>query len=125
MVDRTSQIWSVSNLCRSFLVTWLTVPAKYGLSVIFAVHSSWNGCRTTQIWNVSTRCQLFLHYKALVWKHTFCLYMNHRTKTTVVCCNPVFCCGSSHMNHCTALHVRVGLAQARPNNSPPSGHEKT
>ena len=46
---------------------------------------------------------------------TTCLYMNHCTKTTVVCCNPVFRCGSSCMNHCTALHVRVGFAQAHPN----------
>ena len=43
MVDCTSQIWSVSNLCCLFLVAWLTVPAKYGVSVIFAVYSSWYG----------------------------------------------------------------------------------
>ena len=41
--------------------------------------------------------------------------MNHRTKTTVVCCNPVFRRGSSRMDHRTAFHVRVGLAQACPN----------
>ena len=41
--------------------------------------------------------------------------MNHRTKTTVVCCNPVFRRGSSRMDHRTAFHVRVGLAQVRPN----------
>ena len=41
--------------------------------------------------------------------------MNHRTKTTVVCCNPVFRRDSSRMDHRTAFHVRVGLAQARPN----------
>ena len=33
MVDRTSQIWIVSNFHHSFLVAWLTVPAKYGASV--------------------------------------------------------------------------------------------
>ena len=34
-------------------------------------------------------------------------------KTTVLCCNPIFYCGSMCMNHHTALHV--GLAQAHPN----------
>ena len=43
--------------------------------------------------------------------------MNHRTKTTVVCCIPIFRRGSSRMDHRIAFHVRVGLAQARPNNS--------
>ena len=41
--------------------------------------------------------------------------MNHHTKTTVVCSNPVFRCGSSRMDHRTTFHVRVGLAQVRPN----------
>ena len=43
--------------------------------------------------------------------------MNHHTKTTVVCCNPIFHLGSSCMDHRTAFHVRVGLAQACPNNA--------
>ena len=41
--------------------------------------------------------------------------MNHYTKTTVVCCNPIFWHNSLCMNHRTTLHVRV-LTQARPNN---------
>ena len=42
--------------------------------------------------------------------------MNYHTKTTVVCCNPVFRRSSSRMDHRTAFHIRVGLAQARLNN---------
>ena len=41
--------------------------------------------------------------------------MNHYTKTTLVSCNPFFYCGSSHMDHCTISHIRVGLIQACPN----------
>ena len=36
-------------------------------------------------------------------------------QTVIVCCNPFFHHGSSHMDHCTIFHVRVGLAQAHPN----------
>ena len=95
MVDRTSQIWIVSNLHRSFLVAWLTVPTKYGASVHDADY-----LRITKHLYGSIR-------KFIVF---VCLYMNHRTKTTVVCCNPVFRHDYSHINHRTALHVRVGLA---------------
>ena len=28
-------------------------------------------------------------------------------QTTVVCCNPVFHCGSLYINHCAVLHVRM------------------
>ena len=45
-----------------------------------------------------------------------CLYINHHTKTTVVCCNTAFHCSSSCMDHCTSFHVSVGLSQARPKN---------
>ena len=36
MVDRTSLIWRVRNLCRFIVRAWLTLPALYGVSVIFA-----------------------------------------------------------------------------------------
>ena len=36
-------------------------------------------------------------------------------QTTVVCCNAIFRRGSLCMDHRTIFHVRVGLAQARPN----------
>ena len=46
-----------------------------------------------------------------------CLFVHEPPyQTTVVCCNAVFHCGSWRMHHRTVLHVRVGLAQARPNN---------
>ena len=45
-----------------------------------------------------------------------CLFVHEPPyQTTVVCCNAVFHRGSSRMDHRTVLHVRVGLAQARPN----------
>ena len=46
-----------------------------------------------------------------------CLYMNHYTKTTVVCCNPTFSHGTLHMDHHTTLHVSVGLTLAHSNNT--------
>ena len=46
-----------------------------------------------------------------------CLYVHEPLyQTTVVCCNPIFHRGSLIMGHLTAFHVRVGLAQACPNN---------
>ena len=46
-----------------------------------------------------------------------CLFVHEPPcQTTVVCCNPIFRCGSSHMDHQTSFHIRVGLTQARPNN---------
>ena len=36
-------------------------------------------------------------------------------QTTVMCCNAVFRRGSLRMDHRTIFHIRVGLAQARPN----------
>ena len=45
-----------------------------------------------------------------------CLFVHEPPyQTTVVCCNAVFRRGSSRMDHRTVFHVRVGLAQARPN----------
>ena len=45
-----------------------------------------------------------------------CLFVHEPLyQTTVVCCNAVFHRGSSRMDHCTVFHIRVGLAQARPN----------
>ena len=35
--------YSVSNLCRSLFVAWLTVPALYGAIITFAIHCSWHG----------------------------------------------------------------------------------
>ena len=47
-----------------------------------------------------------------------CLFVHEPPyQTTVMCCNPVFRRGSSRMDHRTVFHVRVGLAQARPNNT--------
>ena len=47
-----------------------------------------------------------------------CLFVHEPPyQTTVVCCNAVFRRGSSRMDHHTVFHVRVGLAQARPNNT--------
>ena len=44
-----------------------------------------------------------------------CLFVHEPPyQTTVVYCNAVFR-HSSHMDHHTVFHVRVGLAQARPN----------
>ena len=42
--------------------------------------------------------------------------MNHPTKLTVVWGRPDFAVVFLHTNHCIALHIRVGLAQALPNN---------
>ena len=36
-------------------------------------------------------------------------------QTTVVCCNAIFRCDSSRMDHHAVFHMGVGLAQARPN----------
>ena len=45
-----------------------------------------------------------------------CLFVHEPPyQTTVVRCNVVYSCGSSRMNHRTVFHVRVGLAEARPN----------
>ena len=45
-----------------------------------------------------------------------CLFVHKPPyQTTVVCCNADFRHGSSCMDHRTVFHVRVGLAQARPN----------
>ena len=45
-----------------------------------------------------------------------CLFVHEPPyQTTVVCCNAVFRCGSLRMDHHTIFHVRMGLAQARPN----------
>ena len=33
----------------------------------------------------------------------------------VACCNPMFCCGSSCMDHCNTLHISVGFIQVFPN----------
>ena len=45
-----------------------------------------------------------------------CLFVHEPPyQTTVVCCNAIFRRGSSRMEHRTVFHVRVGLAQARPN----------
>ena len=47
-----------------------------------------------------------------------CLFVHEPPyQTTVVCSNAVFRRGSSRMDHHTVFHVRVGLAQARPNNT--------
>ena len=99
MVDRTSLIWIDHNLYHSFFMTWLTVPAKYGTSVneksnIFELL---NTCMEI---SVSLSC-LLVHELPY--------------QTAVVCCNSVFCSGSSHMDHCTISYSRVGLAQAHPN----------
>ena len=40
IIYRTSLIWNNHNLCHLFFVAWLTVPAFYGASTIFAIHSS-------------------------------------------------------------------------------------
>ena len=46
-----------------------------------------------------------------------CLFVHEPPyQTTVVCCSAVFRRDSSHMDHRTVFHVRVELAQARPNN---------
>ena len=48
-----------------------------------------------------------------------CLFVHESPyQTTVVCCNVVFRRSSSRMDHRTVFHVRVGLAQARPNYIP-------
>ena len=42
-VDRTNHIWSVSNLQRVFIVSWLIVPTIFGMSVIYNVILSCDG----------------------------------------------------------------------------------
>ena len=50
-----------------------------------------------------------------------CLFVHEPPyQTTVVCCNAIFRRGSSRMNHRTVFHVRVGLAQALPNQGYPT-----
>ena len=43
MVDRTNHIWSVSNLQRVFIVSWLIVPTIFGVSVIYNMTLSCDG----------------------------------------------------------------------------------
>ena len=46
-----------------------------------------------------------------------CLFVHEPPyQTTVVCCNAVFRRSSLRMDHRTVFHIRVGLAQAHPNN---------
>ena len=35
MVDHTNHIWSVSNLQSDFIVSWLIVPATFGVPVVY------------------------------------------------------------------------------------------
>ena len=75
---------------------------------------------TSLIWNISTWSQTVSHYEPPTYMvvSVSCSVgynMNHYTKTTLMCCNPIFYCGSSHMDHCTILHIRVGVTQACPN----------
>ena len=43
MVDRTNHIWTVSNLQRDFIVSWLIVPTIFGRVVIYNVILSCDG----------------------------------------------------------------------------------
>ena len=43
MVDRTNHIWSISNLQRVFIMSWLIVPTIFGVSVIYNVILSCDG----------------------------------------------------------------------------------
>ena len=79
-------------------MTWLTVPAKYGTSV-----------------NEDKYFWVTQHLSGNIRK--FIVFVC--TWTTIPNCSnvlqSVFRSGSSHMDHCTALYGRVGLAQACPN----------
>ena len=55
---------------------------------------------TSQIWSISTQCILSLHYKVCTCMDASltCLFVHEpllRTKNTVLCCNPIFCHGST------------------------------
>ena len=74
---------------------------------------------TSLIWNISTWSRTVSHYKPLTYMivSVSCSVgynTNHYTKTTLMCCNPIFYYGS-HMDHRTILYIRVGLTQACPN----------
>ena len=79
----------------------------------FVVSFSWHGSPYQPYMNVSIRITMHL-YESIRKFIVFVIeptYQNY----SVVCCNPVFRCDRSRTDHCTVLHVSVGLIQARPN----------
>ena len=101
-------------LAVSFFMTWLTIPAKYGAAVIFAVSfivayfaiSFIVACLTMpDRYGASVHKANYFHITKHLYQSICKIIVfvgtctNQCTKTTVVCCNPIFCCSSSHMDH--------------------------
>ena len=91
----------------------------YGVSVIFAVYFSWHEPPYDHIWRASNRSTIF------VVLHTH-LYGFHVIYPCIIAHEPPyqtyssvgqagFRCRFPRANDRTRFHVRVGLAQARPN----------
>ena len=137
MVDSTSLIWRNCNLCYSLFVVWLTLPALYGATVIFAIHYLWYGwpyhpymerlqslpfilcdmvdCNSL-IWNISKNEAKYFYVTQHLYGSicTFIILVCIWT-IVLVCCNPVCHHNSLRTDHCTIFYIRVGFAQAYAN----------
>ena len=107
MVDPTSLIWSVRNLCRFIVRAWLTLPALYGVSVIFAASLFVHGWPyQPYMERQDTKTDMFaIHSTCMeISVSLSCLFVHEPPyQTTVVCCNPVFHRGRSCMDHPTVF----------------------
>ena len=79
MVDRTSLIWRICNLCHLIVCAWLTIPALYGVRNLcrFIIHA-W--LTVPALYGTSGHKDGHFHNTQHLYGNRVCLYMDHRTK---------------------------------------------
>ena len=118
MNDRTNKICYSALLWKYpqvHVCLYMNHHTKHGVSVNSICYSPWHK-RLCQIWSISKLNLLFIVTRTTVLSTCMevsvslsCLFVHEPLyQTIVVCCNPVFCCSSSCMNHYTKFLLDWG-----------------